>query len=260
MPLTDTAIKAAKPQERPVKLSDGEGLHLLITPAGGKLWRLAYRFGGKQKLLALGFYKPGDDAALTLSEARQKRMEAKKLLKDGVDPAEAKKARKVADTNKAAPDTNTFGVIAEEFIAKITKEGKASATLQKAEWLLKGIAAPLAKRPVSEITPVDILNVLRPVEAKGNHEAARRARSAIGRVFRYAIATGRAERDVAADLQGALIAPQVTHRAAITDGKGIGKLMASIYGWKRGQPTTVAGLKLLAMLALRPGVLISIES
>jgi len=250
MALTDTAIRASKPQARPFKLSDGEGLHLLVTPSGGKLWRLAYRYDGKQKQLALGSYE-----YVSLKEARERKSEAKKLLASGIDPGEAKKARRVTDANKAAADANTFGVIADEYIEKITREGRADATLQKADWLLRTIAAPLAKRPISEITPVELLDVLRKVEAKGNHEAARRARSAIGRVFRYAIATGRAQRDVAADLQGALVAPQVTHRAAITDAQGLGRLMAAIYRWKRGQPTTVAGLKLLAMLALRPGEL-----
>lgn len=214
-----------------------------MTPTGGKLWRLAYRFDGKQKQLAFGAY-----GSVTLKDARDKKADAKRLLATGVDLGEAKKAVK-------AGNANTFGLIAEEFIDKITKEGRADATLQKADWLLRNIASPLTKRPIRDITPVEILMVLRPVEAKGNHEAAQRARSAIGRVFGYAIATGRADRDIAADLQGALIAPQVTHRAAITDAKRLGLLMAAIYEWQRGQPTTIAGLKLLAMLALRPGEL-----
>lgn len=248
MALTDTAVKAAKPQARPYKLSDGEGLHLLVTPSGGKLWRLAYRFGGKQKQLSLGSYD-----YVSLREAREGRTDAKKLLASGIDPGEVKKAAKAEQVASEEVAQNTFGVIAEEFIAKVKREGKAEATVQKAEWLLRTIAAPLAKRPITDITPAEVLEVLRPVEAKGNHEAARRARSTIGRVFRYAIATSRAERDVTADLKGALIAPPVQHRAAITEEKGLGKLMAAIYAWERGQPTTIAALKLLAMLALRPG-------
>lgn len=246
--LTDTAIKAARPKEKPYKLSDTEGLHLLVTPQGGKLWRLAYRYGGKQKQLAFGSYEH-----VSLKEARERRAEAKKLLASGFDPGEVKKAAKAEQAASEEVAQNTFGVIAEEFIAKVKREGKAEATVQKAEWLLRTIAAPLAKRPITEITPPEVLEVLRPVEAKGNHEAARRARSTIGRVFRYAIATSRADQDVTADLRGALIAPPVQHRAAITEEKGLGKLMAVIYAWERGQPTTIAALKLLAMLALRPG-------
>ncbi|MFG1299152.1 integrase arm-type DNA-binding domain-containing protein [Xanthobacter sp. V3C-3] len=246
--LTDTAIKAAKPKEKPYKLSDAEGLHLLVTPQGGKLWRLAYRFGGKQKQLTFGSYK-----YVSLAEARERRTDAKRMLASGVDPGAIMKALKAEQSAADEAAHNTFGVVAGEFIEKIRKEGRAQATMDKAEWLLRTIAAPLATRPISEITAREVLDILRPVEAKGNHEAARRARSTIGRVFRYAIATDRAERDVTADLKGALIAPPVQHRAAITEEKALGKLMAAIHEWKRGQPTTVAALKLLAMLALRPG-------
>ncbi|MFG1242023.1 tyrosine-type recombinase/integrase [Xanthobacter versatilis] len=246
--LTDTAVKAAKPKERPYKLSDAEGLHLLVTPQGGKLWRLAYRFDGKQRQLSFGSYK-----YVTLAEARERRTEAKRLLASGVDPGANIKSRKAEQRAAEEAAQNTFGVVASEFIEKIRKEGRAPATMEKAEWLLRTIAAPLANRPISEITAREVLDVLRPVEAKGNHEAARRARSTIGRVLRYAIATDRAERDVTSDLKGALIAPPVQHRAAITEEKGLRKLMAAIYAWERGQPTTIAALKLLAILALRPG-------
>lgn len=250
MPLTDTAIKAAKPSDRPVKLSDGGGLHLLITPAGGKLWRLAYRHAGKQKLLALGAYP-----TISLKEAREKREEAKKLLANDLDPGEARKVARAALLVREAADTNTFGVVAAEYIEKVTKEGLAEVTLWKTRWLLTELGADLANRPIASITAPEVLTVLRKVEAEGHHETARRMRNTMGRVFRYAIATGRAERDVTADLKGALIAPKVMHRAAITEPKQLGKLMAAIYGWKRAQPTTAAGLKLLAMLALRPGEL-----
>lgn len=137
----------------------------------------------------------------------------------------------------------------------MTKEGRAQATLLKAHWLLEEIAAPLRNRHIAEITPPEILAVLRAVEVKGHYETARCSRSIIGQAFRYAIVTSRAERDVTANLRGALIAPTTKHRAAITRPKRLGELMAAIYRWTKGQETTIAGLKLLALLALRPGEL-----
>ncbi len=245
MPLTDIAIRNAKPKPKPVKLSDGGGLFLLIAPSGGKLWRLAYRFQGKQKQLAFGAYP-----AISLAAARQKRDDAKRLLADGVDPSAAMKAALLASKTENA---NTFGIVAAEYISKIEREGRASVTMSKTRWLLNDLASDLASKPIASLTAPDVLATLRKVEADGRHETARRLRSAIGRVFRYAIATGKADRDVTTDLRGALIVPQVTHRAAITEPKELGKLMRAIHEWERGQPTTVAALKLTAMLALRPG-------
>ena len=225
MASSDAACRTAKGRESEYKLSDGGGLYLFVRPNGARVWHQAYRFAGKQKKLTHGPYP-----LVSLADARRLRDDAKRLLASGVDPGANKRAEKAAAAVAVAASTNIFGVIATEFIHKITKEGRAEATLQKAHWLLNDIAAPLCTSPIAEITPPEVLAVLRTVEGKGNYEAARGARSIIGQVFRYAIATSRAERDVTADLRGALIAPAVKHRAAITSPKRLGELMAAIYG------------------------------
>ena len=245
LPLSDIAIRNAKPKPKPYKVSDGGGLHLLVTPSGGKLWRLAYRHGGKQKQLALGQYP-----TIGLALARQKRTEAKALLAQGQDPAAAKKAAALASESENA---NTFGVVASKYLAKIESEGRAASTLSKTRWLLTDLASDLSDKPIAALTAIDVLTVLRNVEKAGHHESARRLRSAIGRVFRYAVACGLADRDPTTDLKDALTTPKVRHRAAITDARTFAKLLQAIWTWDRGQPTTVAALKLTALLALRPG-------
>jgi integrase len=240
MPLSDTAVRNAKPRPRRFKLSDGGGLHLLVSLHGSKLWRLAYRFGGKQKTLALGVYP-----TVTLAEARAKRETAKKLLGDGKDPGVIKRAQKHSQGS-------TFKIVANELLAKLEREGRAPRTLDKTRWLL-GLAIPIiGDRAVHEITAPELLIVLRKVEAKGRYESARRLRSTCGMVFRYAIATGRADRDPSADLRGALTTPQVTHRAAVTDPAEIGALLRAIEGYS-GQFCTKLALKLLALTFVRPG-------
>ncbi|MVA96701.1 DUF4102 domain-containing protein [Nitratireductor sp. CAU 1489] len=246
MPLTDTQIKGLRPASSPVKRSDGGGLHLFVSPAGGKLWRLSYRYDGKQKTLALGAYP-----AVSLADARLKRADAKKLLESGIDPAQQAKVEK---TNKLIASTNTFAAIADEFLAKTEREGKAAATLTKKRWLLGMAKAELGRRPISEINAAEILVPLRKVEAQGNYETARRLRAVIGQVFRYAIATARAENDPTFGLKGALTAPTVTHRAALTEKKAFGGLLRAIWGYE-GKPETRAALQLMALLYPRPGEL-----
>jgi integrase len=243
MPLKDVAVRNAKPSGKPRKLSDGGGLHVLIQPTGGKLWRLAYRFAGKQKTLALGVYP-----VVSLDEARKRRDEAKKLLARSVDPSVRRKADKQAGTD------STFRGVAEEVIAKLEREGRAPATLSKKRWLLDFAYPTLGDRAVAEITARDLLALLRKIENRGLYEKARRLRSTCGMVFRYAIATGRAERDPSMDLRGALTAPQVNHRATIVDPKSIGALLRAIDGFD-GQPTTRAALRLAAYVFVRPGEL-----
>ena len=203
MALTDTVIRNVKSREKPFKLSDGGGLHLLITPTGGKLWRFAYRFAGKQKTLALGAYP-----SVTLAEARDGRDTARKHLAAGIDPSIKRKLDKQAGGN-------TFHAVAKELLKKFERERRAPATLAKLRWLLDFAFAAFGERPVAEITAPEILLLLRRIEVRGKYETARRLRSTCGMVFRYAIATARAERDPSADLRGALTAPKVTHRAAI---------------------------------------------
>ncbi|MAZ18976.1 MAG: integrase [Ahrensia sp.] len=246
MPLTDTQIRALKPSEKPTKVSDAGGLHLLISPLGSKLWRMAYRYGGKQKTLAFGSYP-----ITTLAEAREKRDNAKRLLATGIDPSVLIKTERAA---KKVANGNTFKAIADEFLSKAEREGRAEATLAKKRWLLGMASHHFGNRPITEITASEILIPLRKVESDGNYETARRLRATIGQVFRYAIATARADNDPTFGLRGALIAPKVTHRAAITDKKQFAGLVRAIWGYE-GTPETRAALKLMCLLYPRPGEL-----
>jgi integrase len=243
MPLKDSSVRNAKPTAKPQKLSDGGGLHMLIQPNGSKLWRLAYRFAGKQKALALGVYP-----TVSLAEARTQREEAKKLLARFIDPSAKRKADRQAGAG------NTFRAVAEEVIAKQEREGRAQITLRKKRWLLDFAYPAFGDRPVAEITARDLLALLREIEGRGLYETTKRLRSTCGMVFRYAIATGRAERDPSMDLRGALTMHQVIHRAAIVDPAGIGALLRAIDGFD-GQPTTRAALRLAAYVFVRPGEL-----
>lgn len=246
MSLTDAKVRNAKPDAKPTKISDGGGLHVLITPGGSKLWRLAYRHGGKQKTLALGGYP-----AVSLEMARESRKEAKRLLAEGVDPSDRKREEKF---RAQASAENTFEAIGSEYLQKLEREGRAPVTLDKVRWLLGMANERLGNRPVTDISSAEVLEVLRRVERRGHLETARRLRSTIGSVMRYAIATARAENDPTVALRGALVAPKVKHRAAITDRRALGGLLRAIDGFD-GQIMTRAGLQLLALLFPRPGEL-----
>jgi len=246
MPLTDTLIRNLKPSDKVAKFGDGGGLYLHLTPSGSKLWRMAYRFSGKQKTLSFGKYP-----AVTLAIARHRRNDAKSLIATGTDPSDIVRQRKHQEQIKSE---NTFGSIANEFLEKCEKEAKAQTTLNKKRWLLNQAQSALFHRPISEISAAEILIPLRAVEAKGNYESARRLRAEIGQVFRYAIATARAENDPTFGLRGALVSPVVTHRAAFVDRAGFGGLLKTVWGYE-GAPETCAGLKLMAYLYPRPGEL-----
>lgn len=246
MALTDAQIRKIRPEATPRKFSDGGGLHLLVTPTGSKLWRLNYRFGGKQKTQALGSYP-----AVSLETARELRLTAKKQLSAGVDPSQHAKLERV---KRSIASANTFGVVAEEILAKDEREGRAPATLSKKRWLLELARSDLWSRPISEITAAEILVSLRRVEVHGNLESARRMRSTIGQVFRYAIATARAENDPTGGLKGALTAPTVRHRPALTDRDAFAGLLRAVWGYE-GQPETKAALQLMVYLYPRPGEL-----
>jgi integrase len=243
MPLSDATVRKAKPSAKPKKLSDGGGLHLLVQPTGSKLWRLAYRFAGKQKTLALGVYP-----AFSLADARSHRDEAKKLLARSIDPSVQRRA------DRKAGNDNRFRSVAEEVIAKLEREGRAQVTLTKKRWLLDFAFPAFGDHPVADITARDLLALLREIEGRGLYETAKRLRSTYGMVFRYAIATGRAERDPTMDLRGALTTHQVRHRPTIIDPAGIGALLRAIDGFD-GQPTTRAALRLAACVFVRPGEL-----
>lgn len=246
MALTDRQIVNLKPTDKPRKVSDSGGLHLFVSPSGGKLWRLAYRYGGKQKLLSFGAYP-----AVGLADARAKRDDAKKLLADDVDPAHQQKLEK---QSKADSSANTFGAIADEFLAKNQREGKSSATLSKKQWLVSLALPDLGNRPITEITASEVLVPLRKVEGLGKYETASRLRAVISQVFRYAIATTRANNDPTFGLRGALVAPKATHRAALTDWDSFAKLIRAAWVYSGSVETRVA-LKLMAMLYPRPGEL-----
>lgn len=248
MPLTDTQVRTIKSTDKVQKITDGAGMHLRVEPSprSSKLWRLQYTFQGKQKTLALGVYP-----AVSLADARRKRDAAKALLASGIDPTAEAKLEKIRRAEGAA---NTFLAIAEELIAKDEKQGRAEATIVKKRWIVDMVRADIGARPIAQITPAEILQCLRKVERAGNYETAKRMRATIGQVFRYAIATARAENDPTIALRGALTAPTVTHRAAILDRKGFGGLLRAIWTYE-GQPETRAALQLLAYLYPRPGEL-----
>lgn len=244
MPLTQTTVVKTLAKDKPIKLSDGGGLHLLVHPSGSKLWRFRYRFGGKENMLSFGSFP-----IITLATARSKRDEAKKLLAEGTDPAAKRKLDKIAAATSAQ---NTFGAIAAEYVANLEANESAEATVSKNRWLLLDLAAPLSKRPIADIHPAEILDILRRIEKSGRRETAQRLRGVIGSVFRYAIVTLRATTDPTAALRGALLRPIVKQRAAITDEKQLGILMCSIDEYD-GWPTLRAALQLLALTMTRPG-------
>lgn len=237
MALTDTAIKQAKPGEIDRKLADEKGLYLLVTVGGSKLWRLKYRIDGKEKKLSIGSYQE-----VGLKEARERRDAARKAAEGGSDPSAAKREARIARQFATA---NTFGAIAEEYIQKLEAEKKADVTIAKTRWLLAKLSPSLGKRPIAEITPHELLAVLRAAERKGHRETARRMRSFASRVFRYAVITARASADPAQPLQGALVAPTVTHHAAIIDPVAFGGLLRSIECYS-GQPVTTLALRFTA--------------
>jgi integrase len=250
MPLTDMEIRTAKPGARIVKLSDGGGLQLWITPDGAKRWRVAYRLAGAQKALAVGVYP-----ATGLREAREAREEAKRLLGEGQDPAIAKRLAKAA---KALASANTFDAIAAELLEKKRREGKANRTIVKFEWFMSLARPAIGARAIAEITAPEILAILRPIEARGRIETAKKLRGAIGQVFRFAVATGRADADPTGALKGALASPTVHHRAAIIEPKAFGGLLRALAGYD-GAPETRAALELLALTFVRPGELRAAE-
>ena len=180
MPLTDIEVRAAKTATTPKKLFDGGGLYLRIDPKGSKLWRMAYRFDGKERTLSFGGY-PG----VSLKDARARRDEAKALLADTVDPGQQRKLEKLA---KAVSNATTFKGLADEYIDKLRRDGRAPATLGKVTWLLSLATPGLGGRPISDIKAQEVLAVLKPIETRGNLETAKRLRATIGSVFRFAIA------------------------------------------------------------------------
>ncbi|MFP3801799.1 tyrosine-type recombinase/integrase [Paraburkholderia sp. SIMBA_027] len=246
MALTDIALRNARPAEKDQKLFDGNGLFLLIKPSGQRYWRLKYRFAGKEKLLALGVYPE-----VTLAIARKKRDDAREKLAAGIDPGESRKAEKRTRLLNAE---NSFEAIAREWHSKYApswSESHADRILRR----LEVDAFPwIGSKPIANLTPPDVLDILRRVEKRGALETAHRLRGNVGQVCRYAVATGRAERDVTVDLRGALPPTDTEHMAAITDPHRVADLLRDIDGY-RGSFVVTCALKLSPMLFQRPGEL-----
>jgi integrase len=246
MALADTFVKQTKLVG---KHFDGGGMYLHVKPAG-KYWRMDYRFGGKAKTLALGTYPE-----VSLLKARQRRDKARELLADGIDPSTAKKEDKAT---KLAASANTFELVAREWLAK-TKADRADSTQGKVTtWLEKDVFPYIGKMPISTIGPRDVLAGLRHMEGRGALDSVQRVKQICGQVFRYAVASGSAERDVTQDLKGALAKHAPENFAAITEPKQAGELMRSIYAYT-GHPYTVAALKLSPLVFVRPGELRTAE-
>jgi integrase len=246
MSLTDKGIKALRPSAKPLKRADGKGLYIEVSPTGSKLWRLKYRYGKKEKRLALGAYPE-----VGLAEARKRRDAARAMIADGIDPSLDRK-RKRAAAKVSADDS--FARIAEEYITKMANEHRAPSTVDKARWFLSLLAPAIGTLPVNEVDPQMLLAALKRLEGKGNYETAKKTRSFASRVFRYAIASARAKSDPAAFLQGALITPKARHYSAILEPNKLGELLRAIKGFA-GNPVTKAALQIAPHVFVRPGEL-----
>ncbi len=245
MKLTDPAVKNAAPKEKQYTLYDSEGLFLLVMPNGSKLWRWKYRVGGVERRTSLGVYPK-----VSLRAARLERDRLQSELKKGMDPAAQKQAIKAVE--RAAGET--FQLIAEEWHQKFRHTWTDNTALTIISRLQKDIFPYIGARPIREITPPELLAVLRRIESRGAVETARRDLQKCGEIFRYALATGRAERDVAADLRGAIAPPKKRHFAALHEPKEIGELLRAIEGYQ-GSPVTRCALKLAPLTFVRPGEL-----
>lgn len=245
MALSDTKIRGAKTSDKQVKLFDGGGLFLLVTPSGGKLWRLKYRHEGKEKLLALGAYPE-----ISLADARQRRDEARKQVANGIDPGAVRKAQKQAGTE----ETETFEVIAREWHTKFSHTWTPGHAVKLLSAMTRDLFPWLGARPIKELKAPELLASLRRIESRGTLETTHRMRGLLGQIFRYAVATGRAERDPAADLRGALPKPNENHHAAITDPKKVAPLLRALDGYQ-GHFVVKCALRLAPLLFVRPGEL-----
>jgi integrase len=253
MPLTVAKIKNTKPSEKPVRLADGRGLYLEIAPSGGKLWRWKYRFGGKEKRLSLGVYTSAgsNTVEVNLEQARKLAEDARRLVREGVDPSQARKAEKL---EKAQQSENTFEAVTREWHSKKSPTWApehATRVLRRMELHLFPF---IGNRPIAEIEAPELLGALRHVEARDTVATAHLCRQYCGMAFRYGIATGRCRRDPAADLRGALAGAPESHFPAVTEPKKFGELLRMMYGYE-GTATVRAAMRLAPLLVVRPGEL-----
>ncbi len=246
MKLSDLKCRKAKAEEKLIKLSDGDGLFLHVYPNGKKLWRMSYRHAGKQRDMPFGPYP-----LVSLLEAREKRYAARKLLLDGKDPATEKKAEEVAAAQR---EETTFAAYADIYLDRLAKAGRSEPTLKKSRWIVEILAKDLRSQQLTDITPRDVLRVLRVVEAKGNLETARRMRGVLSSVFRLAVIEDVIQVDPSAPLKGALLPPETRHQSAVTNPEAFGALLRAIDGYE-GHRTIKLALQLLALTFPRPGEL-----
>lgn len=249
MSLNEMKVRNTKPKEKFYKLTDGDGLYLHVTEKGSKLWRFRYRFNGKEKLLALGSYPE-----ISLYDARQRRDEARRQLANKIDPGAVRKAQKQSSIQEA----ETFEVIAREWHERFKSTwsiGHAATIMDRME---RDLFPWIGKRPIAEIKALELLAAMRRVESRGALETAHRIRTIGGQVFRYAVATGRAERDISVDLKGALPQPQEKHRAAITEPLEVAKLLRAIDDYS-GSFVVKCALKIAPLVFVRPGELRHME-
>jgi integrase len=244
--LTDTKLRTLKPREKVYRVADTNGLCIEVRPTGAKLWRYRYRHAGKPSMAALGEYP-----TMSLTEARAERDRARTLVKSGANPAHVAKVERAVRLEKAG---NTFASVALEFLAKREKEGMGANSVERGRRLIEKDLASISSFPIAEVSAPVLLTALRKMEQRGVVESAHRARGLAGQVFRYAIATGRADRNPAADLIGALERPQTKHFASIVLPSKVGELLRAIVRYE-GSPTTIAALKLAPLVFVRPGEL-----
>lgn len=246
MALTDTAIKTAKPAAKAIKMTDGDGLYLLIHPNGGKWWRFDYRFDGKRKTLSMGVYPE-----VSLRDARDRRDDARRKIANQIDPGEHRKANKNARADAVA---NSFETVAREWFTKMLSTWTPDHADKIIKRLERDVFPWIGDKPVADLTAPVVLTTIRRIEARGRLETAHRALQNCGQVFRYAVATGRAERDPTSDLRGALPPTREKHMAAITDPVEVGALLRAIDAF-RGTLIVQSALKLSALVFVRPGEL-----
>ena len=244
--LTDTKIRAQKPRERAYRIADAHGLCLEVRPSGAKAWRYRYRYAGQASMITLGEYP-----TLGLLDARTERDRLRALLRSGANPANV---ARIERATKAEQSATTFGAIALELLEKRAREGLSPQSVKREHRLIEKDMASIRDMPITEISAPLLLEALRKLERRGIVETAHRSRAHAGRVFRYAIATGRADRNPAADLVGALEQPKTTHLAALTEPTQIADLLKAIYAYQ-GSPATIAALKLAPLFFVRPGEL-----
>lgn len=244
--LTDTKLRGLKPKAKVYRVADTNGLCIEVRTTGAKLWRYRYRYAGKASMAALGSYP-----MTGLAEARAERDRMRALVKGGANPVHVARVERAAQTERAE---TTFAAVAAEFLAKRAKEGLGAGSVKRERRLIEKDLAGIGCIPVADVAAPALLAALRKLETRGVVETAHRARSFAGQVFRYAIATGRANHNPAADLAGALVQPKVRHFASVTEPAKVGELLRTLHGY-RGSPVTVAALQLAPLVFVRPGEL-----